>query len=222
MFFLFITPRALFNLLRAHTAQNFSKGAGAVKADAVAAYLKKNKSQTTCSSKYCHSSDNKYPPGIYFLYTCWLTRPHGRPPVPPAFVVRPRNQVVGVGRTVTFQCEATGNPQPAIFWQREGSQVNDKQKVPSSFPAHAVLESESTMKSSTHLAIFKLFFFFAPSTEFALLFTTASTLQPTVGVSDRRPHHHRRRALRHGLLQLPGPQHRWQRHHQSPAGGHRR
>uniref|UniRef100_A0A8B9GQY9 Roundabout guidance receptor 1 n=1 Tax=Astyanax mexicanus TaxID=7994 RepID=A0A8B9GQY9_ASTMX len=42
--------------------------------------------------------------------------------VPPAFAVRPRNQVVGVGRTVTFQCEATGNPQPAIFWQREGSQ----------------------------------------------------------------------------------------------------
>ncbi|XP_045930679.1 roundabout homolog 1 isoform X5 [Micropterus dolomieu] len=42
--------------------------------------------------------------------------------VPPAFVVKPRNQVVGVGRTVTFQCEATGNPQPAIFWQREGSQ----------------------------------------------------------------------------------------------------
>ncbi|XP_062870840.1 roundabout homolog 1-like [Trichomycterus rosablanca] len=42
--------------------------------------------------------------------------------IPPAFVVRPRNQVMGVGRTVTFQCEATGNPQPAIFWQREGSQ----------------------------------------------------------------------------------------------------
>ncbi|XP_045070570.1 roundabout homolog 1 isoform X2 [Coregonus clupeaformis] len=42
--------------------------------------------------------------------------------VPPVFVVRPRNQVVAVGRTVTFQCEATGNPQPAIFWQREGSQ----------------------------------------------------------------------------------------------------
>lgn len=43
--------------------------------------------------------------------------------VPPTFVIRPRNQVVGVGRTVTFQCEAMGNPQPAIFWQREGSQV---------------------------------------------------------------------------------------------------
>ncbi|MEQ2162307.1 Roundabout 1 [Goodea atripinnis] len=42
--------------------------------------------------------------------------------VPPTFAVRPRNQVVSVGRTVTFQCEATGNPQPAIFWQREGSE----------------------------------------------------------------------------------------------------
>uniref|UniRef100_A0A3B4AJ46 Uncharacterized protein n=1 Tax=Periophthalmus magnuspinnatus TaxID=409849 RepID=A0A3B4AJ46_9GOBI len=47
---------------------------------------------------------------------------YGQVSLPPAFVVRPRNQVVGVGRTVTFQCEATGNPQPAIFWQREGSQ----------------------------------------------------------------------------------------------------
>ncbi|XP_061659684.1 roundabout homolog 1-like isoform X2 [Syngnathoides biaculeatus] len=42
--------------------------------------------------------------------------------VPPAFVLRPRNQVAPIGRTVTFQCEATGNPQPAIFWQREGSE----------------------------------------------------------------------------------------------------
>lgn len=42
--------------------------------------------------------------------------------VPPAFAIRPRNQVAAVGRTVTFQCEATGNPQPAIFWQREGSE----------------------------------------------------------------------------------------------------
>uniref|UniRef100_H3A0E4 Roundabout guidance receptor 1 n=1 Tax=Latimeria chalumnae TaxID=7897 RepID=H3A0E4_LATCH len=41
---------------------------------------------------------------------------------PPHYVVKPRDQVVAVGRTVTFQCEATGNPQPAIFWQREGSQ----------------------------------------------------------------------------------------------------
>lgn len=43
--------------------------------------------------------------------------------VPPAFAIRPRNQAVAVGRMVTFQCEATGNPQPAIFWQKEGSEV---------------------------------------------------------------------------------------------------
>lgn len=43
--------------------------------------------------------------------------------MPPAFAIRPRNQVVAVGRMVTFQCEATGNPQPAIFWQKEGSEV---------------------------------------------------------------------------------------------------
>ncbi|XP_078514470.1 roundabout homolog 1 [Lissotriton helveticus] len=41
---------------------------------------------------------------------------------PPYFVVKPRDQVVALGRTVTFQCEANGNPQPPIFWRREGSQ----------------------------------------------------------------------------------------------------
>ncbi|XP_031814699.1 roundabout homolog 1 isoform X5 [Sarcophilus harrisii] len=41
---------------------------------------------------------------------------------PPHFIVKPRDQVAALGRTVTFQCEATGNPQPAIFWRREGSQ----------------------------------------------------------------------------------------------------
>ncbi|KGL92354.1 Roundabout 1, partial [Charadrius vociferus] len=41
---------------------------------------------------------------------------------PPQFVVKPRDQVAALGRTVTFQCEAIGNPQPAIFWRREGSQ----------------------------------------------------------------------------------------------------
>ncbi|GCC38249.1 hypothetical protein chiPu_0016762 [Chiloscyllium punctatum] len=41
---------------------------------------------------------------------------------PPQFVVKPRDQMAAVGRTVTFTCEATGSPQPAIFWQREGSQ----------------------------------------------------------------------------------------------------
>ncbi|XP_013869573.1 roundabout homolog 2 isoform X6 [Austrofundulus limnaeus] len=41
---------------------------------------------------------------------------------PPQFVIRPRDQIVSQGRTATFPCEAKGNPQPAVFWQKEGSQ----------------------------------------------------------------------------------------------------
>ncbi|XP_068441963.1 roundabout homolog 2 isoform X9 [Clinocottus analis] len=40
----------------------------------------------------------------------------------PQFVIRPRDQIVAQGRTATFPCETKGNPQPAVFWQREGSQ----------------------------------------------------------------------------------------------------
>ncbi|XP_029433837.1 roundabout homolog 2 isoform X12 [Rhinatrema bivittatum] len=46
----------------------------------------------------------------------------GRSVAPPQFVVRPRDQIVAQGRTVTFPCETKGNPQPAVFWQKEGSQ----------------------------------------------------------------------------------------------------
>uniref|UniRef100_H3A9I9 Roundabout guidance receptor 2 n=1 Tax=Latimeria chalumnae TaxID=7897 RepID=H3A9I9_LATCH len=41
---------------------------------------------------------------------------------PPQFVVRPRDQIVAQGRTAVFPCETKGNPQPAVFWQKEGSQ----------------------------------------------------------------------------------------------------
>uniref|UniRef100_A0A672FA99 Roundabout, axon guidance receptor, homolog 2 (Drosophila) n=1 Tax=Salarias fasciatus TaxID=181472 RepID=A0A672FA99_SALFA len=40
----------------------------------------------------------------------------------PQFVVRPRDQIVSQGRTASFPCETKGNPQPAVFWQKEGSQ----------------------------------------------------------------------------------------------------
>ncbi|XP_068441961.1 roundabout homolog 2 isoform X7 [Clinocottus analis] len=45
-----------------------------------------------------------------------------RPVAAPQFVIRPRDQIVAQGRTATFPCETKGNPQPAVFWQREGSQ----------------------------------------------------------------------------------------------------
>uniref|UniRef100_A0A8C7ZGU6 Roundabout, axon guidance receptor, homolog 2 (Drosophila) n=1 Tax=Oryzias sinensis TaxID=183150 RepID=A0A8C7ZGU6_9TELE len=41
---------------------------------------------------------------------------------PPQFVIRPRDQIVAQDRNATFPCEAKGNPQPAVFWQKEGSQ----------------------------------------------------------------------------------------------------
>lgn len=43
--------------------------------------------------------------------------------VPPQILVRPRDQITAPGRTVTFLCGTKGNPPPAVFWQKEGSQV---------------------------------------------------------------------------------------------------
>ncbi|XP_029629555.1 roundabout homolog 2 isoform X2 [Salmo trutta] len=45
-----------------------------------------------------------------------------RPVAAPQFIIRPRDQIVAQGRTATFPCETKGNPQPAVFWQKEGSQ----------------------------------------------------------------------------------------------------
>lgn len=55
--------------------------------------------------------------------------------VAPQIVIRPRDQITAPGRTVTFLCSTKGNPPPAVFWQKEGSQVRNFQKlsvVPSS------------------------------------------------------------------------------------------
>ncbi|KAL3887349.1 hypothetical protein ACJMK2_027291, partial [Sinanodonta woodiana] len=35
---------------------------------------------------------------------------------PPSFLVRPKNQIVARGRTVTLQCVATGSPVPTVYW----------------------------------------------------------------------------------------------------------
>ncbi|XP_041658063.1 roundabout homolog 3 isoform X1 [Cheilinus undulatus] len=48
---------------------------------------------------------------------------HVGPSFPPQIVVRPRDQITAPGRTVTFLCGTKGNPPPAVFWQREGSQI---------------------------------------------------------------------------------------------------
>ncbi|XP_008423239.1 roundabout homolog 2 isoform X3 [Poecilia reticulata] len=43
--------------------------------------------------------------------------------VPPQITAKPRDQIAAQGRSITFQCGTTGNPPPAIFWQKEGSQM---------------------------------------------------------------------------------------------------
>jgi len=41
----------------------------------------------------------------------------------PSFLVTPRDQVVTVGRRVVMRCQVTGNPVPAVFWNKQSSQV---------------------------------------------------------------------------------------------------
>ncbi|KAI8486577.1 hypothetical protein Bbelb_358120 [Branchiostoma belcheri] len=49
-------------------------------------------------------------------YQLWAVR------VRPAVLVYPENVTIAWKETATFKCQATGNPPPAIFWYKEGSQ----------------------------------------------------------------------------------------------------
>jgi len=40
----------------------------------------------------------------------------------PSFSITPTDKIVGVGRTVSLRCEVTGNPPPAVYWNKETSQ----------------------------------------------------------------------------------------------------
>ncbi|KAM6158635.1 roundabout homolog 3 [Rhynchocyon petersi] len=96
-----------------------------------------------------HKEDGELPPGRYEIrsdhslwiervsaedegtYTCVAENSVGRVEasgflsvhVPPQLVTQPQDQKAAPGESVTFQCETKGNPPPAIFWQKEGSQV---------------------------------------------------------------------------------------------------
>ncbi|KAL1128890.1 hypothetical protein AAG570_013424 [Ranatra chinensis] len=41
----------------------------------------------------------------------------------PVFTVKPQDQKVGLNGVASFECEASGNPPPSLFWTKEGSQV---------------------------------------------------------------------------------------------------
>ena len=42
----------------------------------------------------------------------------------PIFTKIPENVRLNAGNSAYFECEATGQPPPAIFWSKEGDQVN--------------------------------------------------------------------------------------------------
>ena len=44
----------------------------------------------------------------------------------PNFVVKPKDQRVGMNGLAQFECVAEGNPPPSVFWSKEGSQVSLK------------------------------------------------------------------------------------------------
>ncbi|KAM6988285.1 LOW QUALITY PROTEIN: roundabout homolog 2 [Tautogolabrus adspersus] len=48
---------------------------------------------------------------------------HGKKHIMHIIATKPRDQIASQGRSVAFQCGTTGNPPPAIFWQKEGSQM---------------------------------------------------------------------------------------------------
>lgn len=52
--------------------------------------------------------------------------------VPPQLVTQPQDQMAAPGESVAFQCKTKGNPPPAIFWQKEGSQVGGQVQGPPS------------------------------------------------------------------------------------------
>ncbi|CAB1349024.1 unnamed protein product, partial [Coregonus sp. 'balchen'] len=43
--------------------------------------------------------------------------------LPPQITIKPQDQISAQGRSVTFRCGTRGNPSPAIFWKKEGSQM---------------------------------------------------------------------------------------------------
>lgn len=140
---------------------------------------------------------------IFRLFVIILTSSSA---VPPAFALRPRNQVAAIGRTVTFQCEATGNPQPAIFWQREGSEVR------MTFGLFVSPTKDDQCKSNSWL------YSNAPPAESFVLCT--ATVQPCVSLPDGQFDHHWRSTIWWRPVQLSGSQHCWQRYYQSTVGGY--
>ena len=61
----------------------------------------------------------------------------------PTFTIKPQDQKVGLNGLASFECVATGNPPPSVFWTKEGSQVL---MFPANAYGHLHVTPEGTLK----------------------------------------------------------------------------
>ncbi|GMT36995.1 hypothetical protein PFISCL1PPCAC_28292, partial [Pristionchus fissidentatus] len=87
-------------------------------------------------------------------YICNARNPAGsieasarlRVQAPPAFVLRPQDLTVDQGGRAQFECTASGQPSPAIYWSKEGSSSV-------LFPGHATPDGRVTVSVSGELHV---------------------------------------------------------------------
>ncbi|KAF8356054.1 sax-3, partial [Pristionchus pacificus] len=85
-------------------------------------------------------------------YICNARNPAGsieasarlRVQAPPAFVLRPQDLTVDQGGRAQFECTASGQPNPAIYWSKEGSSSV-------LFPGHASIDGRVTVSQTGEL-----------------------------------------------------------------------
>ena len=58
----------------------------------------------------------------WFNYTIYLPNPY-YPTVSPSLIARPDDKIIIEGATVTFHCNATGNPAPNMTWTKDGKTI---------------------------------------------------------------------------------------------------
>lgn len=61
----------------------------------------------------------------------------------PSFSVKPQDQKIGLNGIASFDCQATGNPPPSVFWAREGSQML---MFPDNSYGHIYVSSQGTLQ----------------------------------------------------------------------------
>lgn len=71
---------------------------------------------------------------------------------PPSFVIRPKTQFGEVGGEAIFECQATGSPQPTLYWSIEG----DRLLILPGTKVRNIEASKSTEGSSSFLSFYQL------------------------------------------------------------------